>query len=98
MHDAAPAHPWRWLRSPRGLALAALLGAGVYYLVTAHGSHTLELLPYGLVVLCLGLHLFMHRNHGGHGGHGGNGGNGAPADHAHPQRPDATAEQEHRHG
>jgi hypothetical protein len=44
-----------------GLVIAGL------YLFIEHTAHVFNLLPYGLLLLCPLMHLFMHRNHGGHG-------------------------------
>jgi hypothetical protein len=38
------------------------------YLVTEHTVHFFGLLPYGLLLLCPLLHLFMHGAHGSHDG------------------------------
>ena len=57
-----------FLRSPTGLVLIAFLAINTFYLVTEHTAHFFGLLPYGLLLLCPILHLFMHGGHGGHGG------------------------------
>jgi hypothetical protein len=57
-----------FLRSPTGLVLIAFLAIATFYLVTEHTVHFFGLLPYGLLLLCPILHLFMHGGHGGHGG------------------------------
>jgi hypothetical protein len=57
-----------FLRSPTGLVLIAFLAITAFYLVTEHTAHFFGLLPYGLLLLCPILHLFMHGSHGGHGG------------------------------
>lgn len=58
-----------FLTSRTGLVLLALLGIAGYYLVTAHSAHLVGWLPYGLVLLCPLMHLFMHGGHGNHAGH-----------------------------
>ena len=58
-----------FLTSRTGLVLLAFLGIAGYYLVTAHSAHLVGWLPYGLVLLCPLLHLFMHGGHGNHAGH-----------------------------
>ena len=59
------------LRTPQGAALAAVLTAGLIYLLVDHTAHVLAALPYLLVLLCPLMHLFMMRGmHGGHGDHG----------------------------
>ena len=67
-----------FLRSPTGLVLIAFLAIATFYLVTEHTAHFFGLLPYGLLLLCPILHLFMH---GGHGGHGGQENHSAHANH-----------------
>jgi hypothetical protein len=57
-----------FLRSPTGLVAIAFLAVAAFYLVTEHTAHFFGLLPYGLLLLCPILHLFMHGGHGGHGG------------------------------
>lgn len=57
----------RFLRSPAGLALLAFLAIAGFYLVTEHRAHLWGYLPYGLLLLCPLLHLFMHGSHGSHG-------------------------------
>ena len=65
----SPNRPW-W-RSRAGLALLGFLLIAGVFLLTEHRAHTLGFLPYGLLLLCPLLHLFMHGGHGGsnHGGH-----------------------------
>lgn len=64
-----------FLRSRTGLALIAFLLIAAFYLFTEHTAHTFTYLPFGLLLLCLFLHLFMHGGHGGqsnaddHSGH-----------------------------
>jgi len=55
-----------WLKSPTGLLAAAALALFVVYILAEHGAHVVPLLPYGLILLCPLMHLFMHGNHGGH--------------------------------
>lgn len=63
-----------WFRRRTLLVLAAFLAIGAFFQLTEHTAHTLRWLPFGLLLLCPLLHLFMH---GGHSGHGGDGGHGA---------------------
>ena len=58
-----------WL-SANGLALVVFLAAAAYFLWTEHRAHVVSFLPYTLLLLCVGMHFFMHRGHGGHGGGG----------------------------
>jgi hypothetical protein len=51
------------------LAIAAV------FLWLEHRVHVLGALPLALpLLICIGMHFFMHRGHGGHGGDGGDGG------------------------
>ena len=56
-----------FLRSRTGLVLIAFLLIAGFYLVTEHTAHVFGVLPYGILLLCPILHLFMHGGHGGHG-------------------------------
>lgn len=77
MPDAAPAchrnsGPVSALRAfvgtlPGAMAVAVLVG-GLAYLLVTESARALALLPFGLLLLCPLMHVFMHRGHGG--GHG----------------------------
>lgn len=56
------------LHSKSGFALVVFLAIAAFFLVAEHTAHVLGVLPYGLVTLCLVMHLFMHGRHGNHGG------------------------------
>lgn len=57
------------LRFRYGLIFAAFLAIGAYFLWQEHEAHIIGYLPLILVlVLCGGMHFFMHGAHGGHGG------------------------------
>lgn len=59
----------QWFRSGTGQwVLVVLILVGVY-LITEHTSHVLGLLPFGLLLLCPLLHLFMHGGHDDHDEH-----------------------------
>lgn len=58
-------------RSRTGLALAVFLAVAALFLVLEHRAHLLGAWPLLLVLLCIGMHFFMHRGHGGHHGSGG---------------------------
>ena len=59
-------HPNFW-STPTGWAALALIAAVTYFLVLEHGQHTLQFLPYLILLLCPLMHVFMHGNHGKHG-------------------------------
>jgi hypothetical protein len=68
---AAPPVPDTGERAARWRRNVALLvfGAGAaYFLLTEHLAHTIQALPWVIVLLCPLMHVFMHRGHGGHGG------------------------------
>jgi fatty acid desaturase len=60
-------------RSPAGLTFGVFLAVGALFLVLEHGAHLLGAWPLLFLLLCGGMHFFMHRGHGGHGGHGSDG-------------------------
>ena len=59
-----------WL-TLNGLSAIALIGAAVFFLLAEHRAHFINFLPYTILLLCLVMHLFMHRGHGSHGRHSG---------------------------
>jgi Na+/glutamate symporter len=73
-----PMHPQTtpgFWRSRAGMALIAFLAVAGLLLVYEHRVHifTGDALLIALLLLCIGMHLFMHGGHGGHGRHGGGG-------------------------
>lgn len=68
-------------RSRAGIVFIVFAVVAAAYLLLEHRAHVLPLLPFGLLLLCPLMHLFMHGGHGGHGGHEPPRGNdrGAPA-------------------
>lgn len=60
----------QFFRSRTGLVLLAFLAIAAFFLITEHTAHVFGILPYALLLLCLVLHLFMHRGHSDHGGCG----------------------------
>lgn len=70
------------IRIPLWLGLCLFLAIATFFLWEEHKAHILGALPYGLLLLCPIVHMFMHRGHGGHGA-----GHSRPADHG-----------EHHHG
>ncbi len=68
-HHAPQSGIGGFLRSRTGIVLLAFLAIATFYLVTEHTAHFFGFLPYGLLLLCPIMHLFMHGGHGGHGDH-----------------------------
>jgi hypothetical protein len=69
-----PSRERRFLASPYGWALCTFLLVAGVLLWIEHRAHVLGVLPLLLpLLICIGMHFFMHRGHGGHGGHGGGG-------------------------
>lgn len=66
-----------------GIVLVGFLAVAMYLLWAEHEVHILAFLPLILILgLCLGLHFFMHGNHGGHPDHGsGSGVNSGDGEH-----------------
>lgn len=61
-----------FLKTPAGLALCVFLAIGAVFLWLEHRAHVFGALPLILpLLICVGMHFFMHRGHGGHGGDGG---------------------------
>lgn len=54
-------------RGRRGVALGMLMLIGLFYLIREHADHSLQALPYVILLLCPLMHLFGHK-HGGHDG------------------------------
>ncbi len=60
----------KFWRSPAGIAFAVFAVAAAYFLWIEHREHVVSFLPYTFLLVCVGMHFFMHGGHGGHGGHG----------------------------
>jgi len=59
-------------RSPAVLTLCVFLFIAGLFLWLEHRAHLLGALPLLLpLLICVGMHFFMHRGHGGHGHHTG---------------------------
>jgi uncharacterized membrane-anchored protein len=56
-------------RSPIGLVLCGFLAIGALLVLLEHQAHVLGLWPLLFLLVCGGMHFFMHRGHGGHGAH-----------------------------
>lgn len=63
-------NPTPFWQTSNGLAAIALIIGVMYFLLTEHLAHTIAFLPYGILLLCPLIHIFMHGAHG-HGGHDG---------------------------
>ena len=51
-------------------ALLIALFVAALFVVLEHRAHLLGLWPLLFLLVCGGMHFFMHRGHGGHGAHG----------------------------
>lgn len=61
----------KFLLSRTGFSLAILLALVAVYLWLDHKAHVIEVLPLLLpLLICVGMHVFMHRGHGSHRRHG----------------------------
>lgn len=69
--DHAPRPP-SFLKSRAGIYLIVAIGIGGLLLGYEHRVHLLTsgLLIWLPLLLCVGMHFFMHGRQGGHGGHG----------------------------
>jgi hypothetical protein len=70
-HQADPSQEQSFWRSRSGLVFIAFGIVAAIYLLFEHTAHVIQYLPYGIILLCPLMHVFMHGRHGGHGGHGG---------------------------
>lgn len=73
-HGAGQRGFWR---SRAGLVFIAFAVIAASYLLLEHRAHVLPWLPFGLLLLCPLMHLFMHGGHGGHSASRGNGRGGS---------------------
>lgn len=62
----------RMVRTPSGVIVLVGLVALLIYLALLMPASVLPLLPFGILLLCPLMHLFLHRNHGHGGQHGQN--------------------------
>ena len=65
MTHSQPPGRLAWLKSPAGLMASAALGLFVTYLLLEHTVHVMSVLPFGLILLCPLMHLFMHGGRAG---------------------------------
>lgn len=60
-----------FLNTPTGFAFCVFLVIAGIFLWIEHRAHIFGALPLLLLLMiCLGMHFFMHRGHGGHKGRG----------------------------
>ena len=70
------ARSFQWRRR---VALAVFGAGAAYFLLTEHRAHTVQALPWIIVLLCPLMHVFMHRGHGDHtSGRDGSNAHGSP--------------------
>lgn len=61
-----------FLKTPAGIALCVFLALAAIFLWFEHRAHALGALPLLLpLLICVGMHFFMHRGHSGGHKHGG---------------------------
>lgn len=72
-HQVDPAPEPSFWRSPSGLVFVIFGVVAAIYLLFEHTAHVIQYLPFGIVLLCPLMHMFMHGGHGRHSGHGGGG-------------------------
>jgi len=76
-HDPPPTEPKAdegrkrpFLNTPAGFALCVFLAVAAVFLLFEHRVHLLGAWPLLFLLVCGGMHFFMHSGHG-HGGHNG---------------------------
>lgn len=70
-HETGEAPKQSFWRSRNGLVFIAFAIIGAAYLLFEHAAHVVQYLPYGILLLCPLMHVFMHRGHSGHRAHSG---------------------------
>lgn len=77
-HDPSPAEPKAdesrrqpFLKTPSGFAICVFLAVAGVLLLFEHRIHLLGAWPLLFLLVCGGMHFFMHRGRGGHGEHKG---------------------------
>ncbi len=63
-HFHRPEKRRSWWLSRSGIVAIIFLGFVLYYLVTEHGAHSLQFLPWLILLACIFMHKFMHGGHG----------------------------------
>ena len=57
----------------RNVALVVFGAGAAYFLLTEHLAHTIQALPWLILLACPLMHVFLHRGHGSGGRHGSHG-------------------------
>lgn len=65
-HGHEPQAGSRWRRR---VALAVFAAGAAYFLLTEHRAHTIQALPWIILLLCPLMHVFMHGGHAAHDTH-----------------------------
>lgn len=68
-HQAEAVPEQSFWRSRYGLVFIAFAGIATAYLLFEHTAHVIQYLPFGILLLCPLMHMFMHAGHGRHRGH-----------------------------
>ena len=72
MRDNMEPSDRNFISTPAGIALCVFLAVAAFFLWIEHRAHVLGVLPLLLpLAICIGMHFFMHRDHGGHDRRGG---------------------------
>ena len=66
-----PAPFYKSMPTNAWVALGVVVAIVLFYLLTHHKTHVLDVLPYLLILAMIFMHVFMHGGHGGHGSSGG---------------------------
>ena len=67
-HGSSSGNPQSFWRTPGGTVLTVFLAVAGLLLVFEHRAHIFgDWLLFLPLLICIGMHFFMHGNHGGHG-------------------------------
>jgi len=58
-----------FFRTSHGLVALLFLAFGGFFLITEHAAHTIQWLPWLILLACPLMHVFMHHGHGAHTDH-----------------------------
>lgn len=72
-HPGSPPEQSFW-RGRTGIAFLVVGVVVATYLLFEHTAHVIQWLPFGILLLCPLMHIFIHGGHGKHGDGGRNGG------------------------